>query len=105
MVVIAVVHFISPLIQPIATRLYASLAKAHDFLRHVFQFMPDVRFTHSEASSSRNDRRFAADPKCKMTIAPLCARACHATKMKRLIAQRASGMNASSACANPAPDA
>ncbi|WP_457097441.1 hypothetical protein [Lysobacter sp. P5_B9] len=51
MVVIAVVHFISPLIQPIATRLHASLAKAHDFLRHVFQFMPDVRFTHSGASS------------------------------------------------------
>ncbi|MDR7098998.1 hypothetical protein J2X04_001345 [Lysobacter niabensis] len=51
MVVIAVVHFISPLIQPIATRPHASLAKAHDFLRHVFQFMPDVRFTHSGASS------------------------------------------------------
>jgi hypothetical protein len=49
-VIVPVVHVISPLIEPIATRLHASLAKAHDFLRHIFQLVTDIRFTHRRSS-------------------------------------------------------
>jgi hypothetical protein len=48
--IVPVVHILSPLIEPIATRLHASLAKAHDFLRHIFQLVTDVRFTHRRSS-------------------------------------------------------